>query len=75
MSAPPDHPPGTHEVAAGGVTGFSRRTERWRYTEWSDGIAELYDHDHDPGEWRNVAADPAKAKTLADLKAKLPTRR
>ena len=38
----------THITRGGGVTGFSLRTERWRYIEWSDGNAELYDHDHDP---------------------------
>jgi uncharacterized sulfatase len=54
--------------------GFGLRTERWRYIEWSDGSAELYDHDRDPDEWHNVATDPANAKTLADLKAMVATR-
>ena len=35
--------------------GDSIRTERWRYTEWSDGRRELYDHDRDPEEFHNVA--------------------
>jgi uncharacterized sulfatase len=35
--------------------GDSIRTERWRYTEWSDGTKELYDHDNDPEETENVA--------------------
>ncbi len=65
----------THIVRGGGVTGFSLRTERWRYIEWSDGNAELYDHDNDPGEWHNVAAAPANAATLADLKRQLAARR
>jgi uncharacterized sulfatase len=34
--------------------GASIRTRRWRYTEWSDGAKELYDHDADPGETHNV---------------------
>ena len=65
----------THITRGGGVTGFSLRTERWRYLEWSDGNAELYDHDTDPGEWRNVAAAPVNTATLANLKRQLAARR
>jgi iduronate 2-sulfatase len=36
--------------------GDSIRTDRWRYTEWSDGGRELYDHAIDPQETRNMAA-------------------
>lgn len=41
--------------------GYSVRTDQWRYTEWRaiDGneviATELYDHENDPGETRNVA--------------------
>ena len=35
--------------------GQSVRTARWRFTLWSDGQNELYDHDADPEETRNVA--------------------
>ncbi|MGV3532698.1 MAG: sulfatase [Chthoniobacteraceae bacterium] len=65
----------THVARGRGVTGFSLRTDRWRYIEWSDGNAELYDHDNDPGEWQNVAANPANATALADLKRQLAARR
>ena len=34
------------------------RDERWRYVRYADGSEELYDHDADPHEWRNLAADP-----------------
>ncbi len=34
--------------------GESVRTERWRYTNWSDGAEELYDHAHDEDETKNV---------------------
>lgn len=55
-----------------GVIGRSVRTDRWRYTEWGDGIAtELYDHESDPGEYRNLAADSARAGDIARLKALL----
>jgi choline-sulfatase len=33
----------------------SVRTERYRYTRYSDGSEELYDHQTDPNEWTNVA--------------------
>lgn len=39
--------------------GDSIRTDRWRYTEWSDGSRELYDHSIDPEETKNLAAEPA----------------
>lgn len=52
-----------------GVIGRSVRTDRWRYTVWGDGLAaELYDHDADPGEYRNLVADPSRAADLAALR-------
>jgi uncharacterized sulfatase len=52
-----------------GVIGRSVRTDRWRYTEWGDGTAaELYDHAADPGEYRNLAATPARTADVASLK-------
>ncbi|MEO7412456.1 MAG: sulfatase [Opitutaceae bacterium] len=53
------------------VMGRSVRTERWRYTEWDNGRAgvELYDHDHDPHEFNNLARDPAQQTTRANLRA------
>ena len=65
----------THITRGAGVSGFGLRTERWRYIEWSDGTAELYDHERDSEEWQNLAANPANAPTLANLKAKLAARR
>lgn len=55
------------------VMGRTVRTERWRYTEWDDGKqgTELYDHDNDPHEERNLAADPAQAETVQRLKEML----
>lgn len=31
------------------------RTDRWRYIRYADGSEELYDHDADPMEWKNLA--------------------
>ena len=57
--------------------GYSVRTERWRYTEWDNGVAgaELYDQDADPHEYRNLAKDAQYASQVADLKALLPKTR
>jgi uncharacterized sulfatase len=47
------------QVLRGEIVGRSVRTERWRYTEWDEGRqgAELYDHDADPNEYANLAAE------------------
>jgi uncharacterized sulfatase len=46
--------------------GDSIRTDRWRYTEWSDGLRELYDHVADPEETKNALdSNPHIAKTLS----------
>jgi uncharacterized sulfatase len=61
------------QLSAGKGKGRSVRTERWRYSEWDEGRlgAELYDHDADPHEYRNLAADPSHADTVRTLKALL----
>jgi hypothetical protein len=46
-------------------------TERYRYTEWPDGSAELYDQDVDPRENAYLAGLPQYASTRAELKALL----
>jgi uncharacterized sulfatase len=53
--------------------GRSVRTERYRYTEWNEGRlgVELYDHDTDPGEFKNLAVDPSYASVVTALKATL----
>ncbi len=53
--------------------GYSLRTARWRYTEWDEGKQgrELYDHQNDPGELRNLADDPQSAQTVDQLAAQL----
>jgi hypothetical protein len=48
--------------------GRSVRTTRWRFTRWSDGQAELYDHDRDPEEHHNLA------RTHPDVVAELEER-
>jgi choline-sulfatase len=48
------------------------RDERWRYIRYADGSEELYDHDADPNEWRNLAERPDKEEVKARLAAHLP---
>lgn len=59
-----------------GIMGRSIRTERWRYTEWVDAAGrragtELYDHEHDPAEDVNVAANPRNAAAVAEAARQL----
>lgn len=47
----------------------SLRTDRWRFTRWSDGRTELYDHETDPEELHEVSAQ--HAGVIAELSARL----
>jgi uncharacterized sulfatase len=51
--------------------GQSIRTARWRHTRWSDGGTELYDHDIDPEELRDVSAQ--HLDVVAELTARIRT--
>ena len=57
------HHPGNHAV----------RTERWRYIHYVNGDEELYDHDNDPHEWKNLANDLKFADVKKRLATHLPT--
>lgn len=61
------------KAAGNSFFGYSLRTARWRYTEWDEGKQgrELYDHEVDPKELKNLAADPAHAATVAELSEKI----
>jgi uncharacterized sulfatase len=61
------------QLVRGPVEGRTVRTERWRYTEWDGGRqgVELYDHDRDPDEYRNVAGDPDHKATIGELRQRL----
>jgi uncharacterized sulfatase len=51
--------------------GRTVRTDRWRYTEWPDGSAELYDEEADPHEYANLATRPEQGAVRSELKALL----
>ncbi len=56
--------------------GYSVRSGKWRYTEWTDAAgkltaAQLFDEVADPREAKNLATDPAHAATVKELAAQL----
>ena len=61
-----------------GKFGESVRTERWHYVEWDEGRAGsmLLDALSDPYEMKNLASDPARSRTVLEMKSllkQLPT--
>jgi iduronate 2-sulfatase len=54
-------------------TGYTIRTELYRYISWNDGRAgeELFDELNDPGETRNLVTQPFYANVLADMRQRL----
>jgi uncharacterized sulfatase len=67
--APWDRPAITQTVLGKNINGYTIRSERYRYTEWNkgkDGV-QLYDHDADPKELKNLANDPAHQGTVSEL--------
>jgi uncharacterized sulfatase len=63
-----DHP--AYTQVKHGKMGRSVRNERYRYTEWDGGAAgvQLYDHETDPHEFKNLAKDPAATEIAAEMK-------
>jgi iduronate 2-sulfatase len=57
----------------GDLMGYAVRTARYRYVEWREWKSgtiearELYDHEGDPNEMRNLATDPASGPILEKL--------
>jgi len=59
-------------VTSYGIGNHSVRDARYRYIRYRNGDEELYDHDTDPYEWTNRAAEPALVETKARLARWLP---
>jgi iduronate 2-sulfatase len=57
-----------------GQLGRSLRTARYRYTEWPDGSQELYDHDHDPREFVNLAHADGEPAAVGEMRRLLAAR-
>lgn len=51
------------------LQGQSIRTARWRFTRWSDGATELYDHNTDPEELHDVSSH--HTDIVAELTARI----
>ena len=58
-------------------SGYSLRTDRYRFTQWGEAGAEgaeLYDHQQDPQEMKNLADDPRYAVQRSQLSDMLNAR-
>ncbi|VTU02502.1 iduronate-2-sulfatase : Iduronate-2-sulfatase OS=Planctomyces brasiliensis (strain ATCC 49424 / DSM 5305 / JCM 21570 / NBRC 103401 / IFAM 1448) GN=Plabr_3210 PE=4 SV=1: Sulfatase [Gemmataceae bacterium] len=51
--------------------GESVRTRRWRFTSWGKAGEELYDHDHDKEEYKNLARDATYTNVLKEMRVEL----
>jgi uncharacterized sulfatase len=65
--------PAAFTLAARGPKQYGQaiRTARWRYIQWSDGNAELYDELNDPQENFDLAKNAAQAEVVNDLQRRL----
>jgi len=50
---------------------FSYRTVAYRYIKYSNGKEELYNHNEDPYEWKNMAEDKKYKKIKKQLAAEM----
>ena len=59
-------------ITTHGRNNHAVRSERYRYIRYADGGEELYDHEQDPMEWKNLAQQPDLSAVKAELSALLP---
>jgi len=57
-----------------GYMNHAVRSDRYRYIRYYDGSEELYDHETDPQEWINLAAEAAFSDIKQELAESLPER-
>ncbi len=57
-----------------GRNNHSLRDERYRYIRYADGAEELYDHEKDPLEWKNLAGDPEYSRIKKRFAKWLPAK-
>ena len=61
-----------HDAAVSFVNGgHGLRTDRWAYMKYRDGSSELYDMDHDPGQYTNLSGKPEHAALEKQLEQQL----
>lgn len=68
----PDTPWDHAAITTYGANNHAVKTERYRYIRYEDGTEELYDHNVDKDEWRNLAGDPAYKEIKEKLAKQLP---
>ncbi len=68
----PDAPWQHAAVTTYGPNNHAVRTERYRYIRYEDGSEELYHHEEDQNEWKNLAEDPAYKDIKIRLASHLP---
>jgi len=68
------YPRSASRTGEGDLMGYSMRTDRYRFTVWVDqtdhskiAALELYDHESDPQENINIAADPKNKALVEEL--------
>ncbi|MDG2221689.1 MAG: sulfatase [Rubripirellula sp.] len=59
-------------ITTQGMGNHSIRSKRYRYIVYADGSEELYDHETDPHEWKNLAGDSVFAPVIQKLAKYLP---
>ncbi len=55
-----------------GYNNHAVRTNQYRYIQYEDGTQELYDHNNDSNEWKNLAGKPEFKDIIEELKLLLP---
>ena len=68
----PDSDWNTPTITTYGSNNHAVQTERYRFYCYEDGSMELYDHDLDPNEWKNLAEDPKMSAVVEQLSSELP---
>jgi arylsulfatase A-like enzyme len=61
-----------HTVTTFGRGNHAITTTRWRFIQYFDGSAELYDRSTDPNEWNNLIDDPKWSQLVIELSEKVP---
>ena len=61
-----------HTVTTFGRGNHAISTKRWRYIQYFDGSAELYDRSTDPHEWNNLIDQPQWQELVRELRRKVP---
>ena len=59
-------------ITTGGKGNHALRSQRYRYIRYADKSEELYDHENDPHEWKNLAGEPNSLSIKKSMARFLP---